>query len=248
MLFMEKCNLKNIQLDTMSEADYDQLGQFLDQFHHEQAMNLEILDGFFTALHCSPETTPPSAYLSEIWGGGEMPDEEAFESEQQFKLFIELVLRHWNDVLHRLKGEEVFLPIILSDESGDFFPGNDWAKGFMHGMGYHRTVWSDLLDDEEEGGALVPIFALFYEHDPDPSMRSYKEPISEEHREKLLAYLSGGVKRIYHYFEPDRKMAARLGKQAGSLRREQAKVGRNDPCPCGSGKKYKKCCGAVKLH
>jgi len=60
--------------------------------------------------------------------------------------------------------------------------------------------------------------------------------------------LSGGVKRIYHYFEPDRKMAARLGKQAGSLRREQAKVGRNDPCPCGSGKKYKKCCGAVTLH
>ncbi len=27
------------------------------------------------------------------------------------------------------------------------------------------------------------------------------------------------------------------------LRREQPKVGRNDPCPCGSGKKYKKCCG-----
>ena len=28
--------------------------------------------------------------------------------------------------------------------------------------------------------------------------------------------------------------------------REQPKVGRNDPCPCGSGKKYKKCCGANK--
>ncbi|MHC4123979.1 MAG: SEC-C metal-binding domain-containing protein [Planctomycetota bacterium] len=24
---------------------------------------------------------------------------------------------------------------------------------------------------------------------------------------------------------------------------EQPKVGRNDPCPCGSGRKYKKCCG-----
>ncbi|GAG14309.1 unnamed protein product, partial [marine sediment metagenome] len=23
------------------------------------------------------------------------------------------------------------------------------------------------------------------------------------------------------------------------------KIGRNDPCPCGSGKKYKKCCGAT---
>ncbi|HIE11729.1 MAG TPA: hypothetical protein EYP62_08950, partial [Kiritimatiellae bacterium] len=28
------------------------------------------------------------------------------------------------------------------------------------------------------------------------------------------------------------------------VRRTQPKVGRNDPCPCGSGKKYKKCCGA----
>ena len=30
------------------------------------------------------------------------------------------------------------------------------------------------------------------------------------------------------------------------IRREEPKVGRNDPCPCGSGKKYKKCCGAGK--
>ena len=28
-----------------------------------------------------------------------------------------------------------------------------------------------------------------------------------------------------------------------TYRRESAKIGRNDPCPCGSGKKYKKCCG-----
>jgi preprotein translocase subunit SecA len=28
------------------------------------------------------------------------------------------------------------------------------------------------------------------------------------------------------------------------VQREEPKVGRNDPCPCGSGKKYKKCCGA----
>jgi uncharacterized protein YecA (UPF0149 family) len=27
------------------------------------------------------------------------------------------------------------------------------------------------------------------------------------------------------------------------IRRDKPKVGRNDPCPCGSGKKYKKCCG-----
>jgi preprotein translocase subunit SecA len=43
--------------------------------------------------------------------------------------------------------------------------------------------------------------------------------------------------------EPNPTMeAARRGK-AQPIRRETPKVGRNDPCPCGSGKKYKKCCG-----
>jgi preprotein translocase subunit SecA len=31
------------------------------------------------------------------------------------------------------------------------------------------------------------------------------------------------------------------------VHRESNKIGRNEPCPCGSGKKYKKCCGTVKL-
>jgi len=31
--------------------------------------------------------------------------------------------------------------------------------------------------------------------------------------------------------------------QAKTFRRTEAKVGRNDPCPCGNGKKFKKCCG-----
>jgi len=39
-------------------------------------------------------------------------------------------------------------------------------------------------------------------------------------------------------------MQQALDRQAAPVRRAEAKVGRNDPCPCGSGKKYKKCCGA----
>ncbi|HTO04909.1 MAG TPA: YchJ family protein [Opitutus sp.] len=39
--------------------------------------------------------------------------------------------------------------------------------------------------------------------------------------------------------------AGQVAPQGQTVRREAPKVGRNDPCPCGSGKKYKKCCGAV---
>jgi uncharacterized protein YecA (UPF0149 family) len=31
--------------------------------------------------------------------------------------------------------------------------------------------------------------------------------------------------------------------KTGTFKRDGYKIGRNDPCPCGSGKKYKKCCG-----
>ena len=42
--------------------------------------------------------------------------------------------------------------------------------------------------------------------------------------------------------EETRKRLYREQKQSGTVRKEK-KIGRNDPCPCGSGKKYKKCCG-----
>ena len=43
--------------------------------------------------------------------------------------------------------------------------------------------------------------------------------------------------------EEKMKELAKKYKNSKTVRREQPKVGRNDPCPCGSGKKYKHCCG-----
>ena len=42
--------------------------------------------------------------------------------------------------------------------------------------------------------------------------------------------------------ENTKKRLYREQKQSGTIRKGK-KIGRNDPCPCGSGKKYKKCCG-----
>jgi uncharacterized protein YecA (UPF0149 family) len=61
---------------------------------------------------------------------------------------------------------------------------------------------------------------------------------------------------LHAYFEPLRMQAieSRIGNIRTSnddetlpFRRSDAKVGRNDPCPCGSGKKFKKCCGSDEL-
>jgi len=44
-------------------------------------------------------------------------------------------------------------------------------------------------------------------------------------------------------FQPSQTVDDRTAAAVKTVVRNNPKVGRNDPCPCGSGKKYKKCCG-----
>ena len=44
-------------------------------------------------------------------------------------------------------------------------------------------------------------------------------------------------------FDKETQKALYLEQKASGTVRKEKKIGRNDPCPCGSGKKYKKCCG-----
>ncbi len=231
----------------LSDAEYDKLESVLNQFQNEDVMNLEEIDGFFTALICSPEMTPPSIYLKEIWGDKGIPANEAFQNDQDISDFMNLLMQHWNTVVKKLSEDEVFLPLLLEDSDGTA-KGNDWAKGFMRGMKLHQEDWAELMEDEENGGSLVPILALAHEHDPDPKLRPYSEPVSPERREDLIMGIAAGAMKIYKYFEPHRYMSASNTRERNTFRRETPKVGRNEPCPCGSGRKFKRCCGDVMLN
>jgi uncharacterized protein len=118
--------------------------------------------------------------------------------------------------------------------------GNDWARGFMRGVHLHRAAWEELFVDELYS-PLVPILALAYEHDPDPEMRPYNDGIDAERREKLILGAAAGVTEIYEYFGPERRRIA--AEFDGRRRQAKRKIRRNDFCACGSGKKYKHCCG-----
>jgi uncharacterized protein len=230
----------------LTEAELSRLAEMLKHHCGKRAMNIEILDGFLAALICSPKTVMPSEYLPEIWGGEET-NEFVLESKSDLQELLSLIMRHWNATGHTLQSGDVFLPILLDDENG-IAHGNDWAAGFMRGMEMRRDSWMVLMDDEEHGGALVPILALAHEHHADLEMRPYKEPISSEMRERLIVGMAAGVTAIYRYFSGERKMEARTLASTRTFRRDAPKVGRNEPCPCGSGKKFKHCCGAVTIH
>jgi uncharacterized protein len=218
------------------------MAMILSRFHNSRAMNVEMLDGFFAALICGPDTVLPSEYLPEIWGGGEMADEEAWDSREQLREFMDLLMQHWNTISRTLQAGDIYLPILLEDDQG-VAHGNDWANGFMRGMSLRHHDWIELVNSERHGGSVVPIFALAYEHHVDPAMRPYKEPMDQQRREKLITGMAAGLFNIYRYFAPHRRAAARGALASATYRRTTEKVGRNDPCPCGSGKKFKRCCG-----
>jgi uncharacterized protein len=156
-------------------------------------------------------------------------------------------MRHWNAIVGTLRTGDVYLPLLLADDSG-ITRGNDWAIGFLRGMDLRKADWADLLDDEEHGGSVIPILALAHEHDPDAKMRPYAGPISADQRDKLIVGAAAGVAKIYRYFQAKRLVHERMLGSAPTFRRTVPKTGRNDPCPCGSGKKFKHCCGMRTLH
>lgn len=221
----------------LTDTELDRLAIFLDAIG-KPTLNLEALDGYFAALICGPDPVLPSEYLPQIWG-----KDFAFDSQEQATAILNLIMRHWNTIaseLHRsLREPHVYLPVLLKGEDG-IARGNDWAQGFMRGVQQRSASWYELLESKEQGGLMVPMMMLAHEHDPDPALRP--PPLDADKREKALQLMIVSLPRIYRYFEPQRRARARAPSLIPPLRKAGPKVGRNDPCPCGSSRKYKHCC------
>ena len=225
---------------TASAVDPDgfqRLSDFLDRVGAD-AMHIETLDGFFAALISGPEPVPPREWLPEALG-----EHFVFDDDAQAQDVLRLLMQHWNAVATGLRqslaGLRMYMPVLREDAHG-IARGNDWATGFLRGMRLRRDHWAELLHIDDENGPLAVVMNLFYEHNPDPDLRS--APIPDDQREETHLRLAADLSLIYRYFEPHRQARAA---QSVVQRRTGPKIGRNDPCPCGSGKKYKQCCAGA---
>jgi uncharacterized protein len=204
-------------------------------------MNIERMDGFFCALIVGPDLVMPSECWEYVIGTDAEEHGPTFDSEEHAQTIMELVMRHWNAIARALNDDDIYVPLLLGDDNGE--PrGNDWATGFMHGVTIRQASWQPLLDDEEGAAAVVPMMALALENNPE--LKSEFEPLLSEDREEVLAMMAAGITEVYDYFEP---MRAQSAEPVEPFMRSQPKIGRNEPCPCGSGKKYKQCC-MTRMH
>ena len=228
----------------LSDEDYRLLAGMLSRVLGGKVSNVEALDGFLTALVVGPDSVPPSEYIPTILSGETEDGDLVFESMNEAEEFYGILIRYWNQISRAFSEGGIYMPYLIEDEDGKIH-GNDWAKGFLTGTHLRFDDWDEIVNDDERGGPFIPIMALAYEHADDPDLRPFNEAITEEKREQLVAGMIAAAKKLYDLFREHPKTIDDTGMRKPLLRQ---KVGRNDLCPCGSGKKFKKCCGLITFH
>ena len=240
----------------LDDDQIERLAQLLEQRAVPfKGFNLEALDGYLSALVLSPEPVPAEEWQPPVWGTPPRWQDEAERAD------VEALLQaHWNLASQRVcfDGDELpeqLAPLLWlpehpdaeqpdAENEDDLDVGRDWAFGFFRGVELRETRWEQWLDDndwiESIFGLLDQLASgeILAENSLIESPTAPATPISYRRRLEIIGSLSGMLADLQHHRidaltprEPIRRVAL---------------PDRNDPCPCGSGsgKKYKKCCGA----
>ncbi len=234
----------------------------------------EFCDGFLTALVCSRRDIPPGEYLPMLLGDGEPVHWPAdaplrrlhmFADMAQQERFLELWQRRFNEVAQALdtRVEALDDPRTLEPEVMDVrgallaLPEADrpaiedgevpsfaqvWALGFMFAVENWPEDWAPPREREHAqwlDDALDSIVALTEDDAGKPAVNMYSEDGTPSVSEARVELFGEAIWAVYDL----RQLWKSLGPRVETVRKA-AEPGRNDPCHCGSGKKFKKCCGA----
>lgn len=224
----------------MSDEDLDYLEDFLLYRIDEDAdaegkdegiLCLSELDGFLAAIVSGPTLIPPSQWLPAVWGDFE-PE---FEAEEEAHKVIMLMMEMMNSTASTLMlSPEAFEPLfeVRVIEGKEYPIVDEWCEGFMRGVSLTQAIWYSA--GLEMQILLTPIKAFTESTDWMAHDLSTEDEIAN-----VRNAITPNVQAIHAYWLQNRE---HLKPAVSTVRRESARIGRNDPCPCGSGKKYKKCC------
>lgn len=222
--------------DPLSDKEFQELDQFLlSDRCADDGMTMDSLHGFLTALAIGPEEVPMAEWLPLVWGSaGEGPQ---FQSPKQRERIVALIARFMNEVAITFEvAPKEFEPLFCEQEVDGrmLLDADAWAWGFWEGMSLRPEAWETMLSSEV-ADLLRPIRLLGADEIDEGEMPLVDDPVK---RHKLAIEMEAAIPHIHRYWKPRRKSAVQ------TVQRDAPKTGRNDPCPCGSGKKYKNCHGA----
>ena len=182
------------------------------------AMDVCSLQGFATALVIGPRMIAPSKWLPWVWDANEGLAEPVFDSMALAAALTGEVMRLYNEVATAFAvSAPTIVPLFLREPVR--WRAASWCAGFQRGMSLAHKDWSPLIVGAQN--LFLP----------------FKSP---EEAERLVDVIIPNVLTIAAHW---RAAAAFAPSGPAPNRRDAPKLGRNDPCHCGSGLKYKKCHG-----
>lgn len=233
-----------MQTTTMTEQETDQLENLLasDIFKGE-AMPLDFLQGFLCAVASGPDIIPPSVWLPLALG-----ESTEYESKEQAQEVMDLVMKLYNSIASSLlNGEEFDLFLYGLEDNPDELDYAAWCEGYVYGSQIGDTNWFEAAGEySPDLSEKLEVFFLLSGMLKEDALK-HKEPwLSRKEEQKALAKAQeefpSAISAIYRFWQTKRTPQS-------PVKRDTPKVGRNDPCPCGSGKKFKQCCGKEEtLH
>lgn len=222
----------------------------LDQLLEQRAvpfggLGLEPLDGYLTALVlCPGDTVEPEAWLPRVWGKAPPRWENAADEAAA----RELLMLAWHTAARRVRfnSDELtadgalfwWLPDDPEAEHGDDVDiGAAWAGGFLEGMDLRSEAWDAwIAKDDWIGEVEAYVEALAIGSYPPEQEGGAPVPLTYQERLEIHA----GLPDMLHDLHIHRIESLTPREPV----RRAATPERNDPCPCGSGRKFKKCCGS----
>lgn len=234
----------------LSEAEIDELTTFLDSLPEaSNTFDTPMLEGYLAGVLLQPDVVMPSDWLPPIFGDAEGAPTIDRDQAQAARV-IDLVMRHYNTLAAHIAAREPFDPIVWSMETESGAPPTreqelaslwTWAIGFQVALARFPGLL-DLADTQPDLDGPLDEILRHVPLDPDADdeeMQSLREERARHDEEDPIDDLDHGIARVVDAVLD----IADISRQRAPVVRAQPKVGRNDPCPCGSGRKYKQCHG-----
>ena len=219
---------------TFSKKDLKILEEFLlSDKTPDECMDITSLHGYLTALVIGPETVLPSKWMPDIWG-----DEVIWDDMEEAQNIFGLIMSFYNTIIKTVTSPAVNFKLMLKSQDAEnkfSVVLENWCTGFMAGVDISFETWEQLFESKTDKEIMMPI--VFFGTDRGRETLVKIPESSDLKFDHWVDLIQKSVSAVYYYWLPCRKDVHQSTHQAISN-----KVGRNDPCPCGSGKKFKKCC------
>ncbi|MBA4264678.1 MAG: zinc chelation protein SecC [Comamonadaceae bacterium] len=249
----------------LTSDDFEALEDILDDLRArgEDVPQWEFCEGAIAALLCTRRLIMPSEYFPVLLGTGDDGDNQ-FQDKEQFTRFVTLWTRRWNEVaqalgadVETLEDERTYEPEVmdvrgavasLPDEARAEIGDQElpafaqvWALGFMFVVENWPEEWAAPRDKEAAtvlNEALDIIVSLTEDDTGTPTVSMHTEDGPPSVSDARLNDFGAAIWAVYDL----RELWQSIGPRVETVRKADT-PGRNDPCWCGSGKKYKKCHG-----